>query len=131
MWFVATPVIDCLSLIGRRLMKRQSPFRADRQHMHHLMLDAGFTPTQVSLTLIAVNLILGLSASIALLFKVPQLILTMTFVILCLGYFVMTAKHERALAAFGRLHGLLFRSRSRRSDLKRSMVSEPSTPEDD
>ncbi|MEO7478338.1 MAG: MraY family glycosyltransferase [Lysobacteraceae bacterium] len=106
-WLIATPVIDCVVLIARRLLAGQSPFRADREHMHHLMLDAGFTPMQVSLTLIAMNLIIGLAASVALLKKVPQPLLVLAFVGLCLGYFWLVARRERAVAAFVRLNRIL------------------------
>lgn len=44
MWCVALPVMDTLSVMYRRLRKGGSPFRADRTHLHHLLLDAGMSP---------------------------------------------------------------------------------------
>ncbi len=108
-WLVATPLIDCVSLIARRLSRGQSPFHADREHMHHLMLDAGFTPTQLTLTLTAINLLLGLGAAIALKLKLPQPLMVLAFVALCLWYFWLTAKRERAVALFARLARVLER----------------------
>lgn len=108
-WLVATPLIDCVALLARRLLRGQSPFRADREHMHHLMLDAGFTPTQLTMTMIATNLSLGLLASIALRAKVPEPILVLAFIVLCLGYFWLTARRERAVAAFASLNQFLTR----------------------
>ena len=102
-WLVATPLIDCVCLIARRLSRGQSPFRADREHIHHLMLDGGFTPTQLTLTLTAINLLLGLCAAIALKLKVPQPLLVLSFVAVCLWYFWLTAKRERAVGFFARL----------------------------
>jgi UDP-GlcNAc:undecaprenyl-phosphate GlcNAc-1-phosphate transferase len=106
-WLVATPMIDCVSLIAHRLAHGQSPFRAGRDHMHHLMLDAGFTPTQVTISLVGTNLLLGLVAAIALLEKVPQLVLVLVFVGICLGYFWLTLRRERAVAAFAFVHRFL------------------------
>jgi len=106
-WLVATPLIDCVSLIGRRLLNGQSPFRADRNHMHHLMLDAGFSPSQVTVTLVATNLMFGLLASIALKAHLPDPALVAIFICLCFGYFYLTARRERALTFFARVHGLL------------------------
>ncbi len=108
-WLVATPVIDCLSLILRRVMRGQSPFRADRDHMHHLMLDAGFTPTQLTLTLVGINLSLGLFAALARVAQVPQTLLVLAFVGLLLGYFWLTWKRERGVAAFAALNRSLTR----------------------
>lgn len=108
-WLIATPLIDCVSLIARRLTRGQSPFRADREHMHHLMLDAGFTPTQLTLTLTAINLLLGLAAAVALRLKAPQPSLVLAFVALCLWYFWLTTRRERAVECFAALERLLSR----------------------
>jgi UDP-GlcNAc:undecaprenyl-phosphate GlcNAc-1-phosphate transferase len=109
-WLVATPLIDCVVLIVRRLHRGQSPFRADRAHMHHLMLDAGFSPTQVAMTLTAINLLLGLGAAVALRLKVPQPLLVLSFVAICLWYFWLTARRGRAVDVFVRLNRILTRS---------------------
>lgn len=39
--FFAVPVFDTLAVMVRRLFAGQSPFRADRGHLHHRLLDAG------------------------------------------------------------------------------------------
>jgi UDP-GlcNAc:undecaprenyl-phosphate GlcNAc-1-phosphate transferase len=48
---VAVPVIDTLSLIARRLHAGRSPFSADREHIHHLLQDAGLSPGQTTAVL--------------------------------------------------------------------------------
>jgi UDP-GlcNAc:undecaprenyl-phosphate GlcNAc-1-phosphate transferase len=48
------PIVDALWAVSRRLWKRTSPFRADRGHFHHLLIDAGLTQRQAVLTLYAV-----------------------------------------------------------------------------
>jgi UDP-GlcNAc:undecaprenyl-phosphate GlcNAc-1-phosphate transferase len=109
-WLLATPLIDCVVLIARRLHHGQLPFRADRRHMHHLMLDAGFTPGQLTAMLTVINLTLGLAAAIALKMKVPQTSLVLAFVAICLWYFWLTGRRKRAVAVFARLHRFLTRS---------------------
>lgn len=52
LWCVALPVMDTLMVMYRRMLRRQSPLRADRRHLHHRLLDAGFTP-RATLALIA------------------------------------------------------------------------------
>ena len=44
LWVVAFPVIDTVSVIISRLHRRQSPFRADRHHLHHVLVDSGKSP---------------------------------------------------------------------------------------
>lgn len=41
------PILDFIWVIGRRLLKRQSPFKGDLWHFHHRFLKAGFKPWQV------------------------------------------------------------------------------------
>jgi UDP-GlcNAc:undecaprenyl-phosphate GlcNAc-1-phosphate transferase len=32
-------VVDCLRLMGRRIMRGRSPFSSDREHLHHILYD--------------------------------------------------------------------------------------------
>ncbi|MBH0057953.1 UDP-N-acetylglucosamine--undecaprenyl-phosphate N-acetylglucosaminephosphotransferase [Pseudoalteromonas sp. SWXJZ94C] len=43
LWIVAVPLIDMATIIIRRIKKGQSPFHADREHLHHIFLRAGFS----------------------------------------------------------------------------------------
>ena len=40
-WLVAIPISDTIVCMSRRLLKGQSPFRADRTHLHHILIDLG------------------------------------------------------------------------------------------
>jgi UDP-GlcNAc:undecaprenyl-phosphate GlcNAc-1-phosphate transferase len=59
LWVCALPLFDTASLTFRRLMAGRSPFAADRHHLHHLMLQSGFTVNQVVPTLALISAILG------------------------------------------------------------------------
>jgi UDP-GlcNAc:undecaprenyl-phosphate/decaprenyl-phosphate GlcNAc-1-phosphate transferase len=50
------PLSDTFRVFIIRLLKKQSPFKADRNHMHHLLLDLGLTHRGVALTLYFVNI---------------------------------------------------------------------------
>lgn len=58
LWIIAIPLMDMVAIMYRRLRKGMSPFSPDRQHIHHLIMRAGFTPRQafVLITLVAVLL---------------------------------------------------------------------------
>ena len=43
LWFLMLPIYDAVSMMVRRLLKRRSPFAADREHLHHIFLLAGFS----------------------------------------------------------------------------------------
>lgn len=57
---VAIPITDMAVAFGRRLLKKQNPFAADRLHFHHRLLDAGWTQREVVLLVYAVTLALAL-----------------------------------------------------------------------
>lgn len=49
------PLFDMLRVFFVRIISGKSPFHPDRQHIHHLMLDAGLNHLQATGVLIAVN----------------------------------------------------------------------------
>ncbi len=40
-WLLAVPLADTLVCTGRRLLNGTSPFKADRKHLHHILIDLG------------------------------------------------------------------------------------------
>lgn len=46
LWVFALPLIDTVSMMLRRVLRRRSPFLADREHFHHILLAAGLGPKQ-------------------------------------------------------------------------------------
>jgi UDP-GlcNAc:undecaprenyl-phosphate GlcNAc-1-phosphate transferase len=107
-WLLVPPVVDAVALVIRRALQGRSPFAADRNHMHHLMLDAGFRPSLVALSLGAVTLLCGGTAAVALREDwVDHTALVLMYVAITIAWFLLTWRRERAVAAFARLHRLL------------------------
>jgi len=52
------PIFDTLRVIVIRLSQGKSPFMADRNHLHHRLLDTGMTHTQATLVLSAFNILM-------------------------------------------------------------------------
>lgn len=60
---VAVPLFDTFRVMVTRIKNGRSPFLADKNHVHHLLLELGLTHRQVTLVLVLVNLsfiVLGL-----------------------------------------------------------------------
>jgi len=49
------PLYDTLRVMGSRMVNRKSPFQADRSHIHHRLLDLGFTHKKTTLILLILN----------------------------------------------------------------------------
>lgn len=56
------PIFDTCSAIVRRVSHGQSPMAPDRSHVHHKLIDMGFTQKQAVAVLYVISAILGLSA---------------------------------------------------------------------
>lgn len=53
LWCVALPVLDTLAVMYRRLCQRQSPFKPDRGHIHHILMSAGLGSRSTLIALVA------------------------------------------------------------------------------
>jgi hypothetical protein len=86
---LSIPLLDVALAIVRRFLRRQPIFTADRGHIHHRLLDRGFTPRRVVLVLYG---LCGLAAAFSLLqgvvhsFSGALLLLFGVFVLLGIQY---------------------------------------------
>lgn len=56
------PILDVAWVIVRRLWYKNSPFKADRQHLHFRLLDIGFSQRQAVLILYGISAVFGFTA---------------------------------------------------------------------
>lgn len=59
---LSVPMIDAVYTIIRRIMKRQSPFRADWGHFHHRLLEIGWGKRRIAVFYWLISFILGISS---------------------------------------------------------------------
>ena len=52
------PLTDTLRAFTLRILKRKSPFSADRIHLHHRLLDKGYTHLYASLIILILSLLI-------------------------------------------------------------------------
>ncbi|MPS27832.1 MraY family glycosyltransferase [Pigmentiphaga sp.] len=97
LWLIPVPLIDCLVLMLHRVRRGFSPFKADHNHIHHLMRDAGASPMQTVVLLALFSVFTGLIAAQALRHDFSAVTLLATFVVCCGLWWWVTAKRERAL----------------------------------
>lgn len=57
---LAIPLFDMMRVIGVRLLKGQSPFKADRNHIHHILSDLGLAHYKIALLLGLLNYTLAI-----------------------------------------------------------------------
>jgi len=59
---IILPMFDTLRVFIIRIYRGGSPFKADHRHIHHILLDLGFTHLQTTMILIVVNIVFILFA---------------------------------------------------------------------
>lgn len=52
---MAIPVFDTVRVMGMRILRRQSPFNADKTHLHHLFIDMKFSHVATTVTILTLN----------------------------------------------------------------------------
>ena len=79
LWLLAIPLIDTVSMMLRRSINGRSPFAADREHYHHILVHAGFTVSQALLVIIGLASALAGIGLIGLYLDVPERVLFYAF----------------------------------------------------
>ncbi|MFK4822487.1 MraY family glycosyltransferase [Ochrobactrum quorumnocens] len=97
LWVVVVPVIDTLSLIVRRLVSRRSPFSPDRQHLHHLFIDAGLSSGQTAVAVMALNFLAGATAYIAIRLEMPAWPMLIALIIPVIAHTLFVVRTNRGL----------------------------------
>ena len=85
---LAIPLFDTIRVMITRLKQRRSPFSADKNHMHHLLLKMGLSHVQVTLVLLALS-IGSLSIALALRHLYNGHLIIILFLYCCLFTFIV------------------------------------------
>jgi UDP-GlcNAc:undecaprenyl-phosphate GlcNAc-1-phosphate transferase len=60
LWIMAIPCFDLVSVMLRRLYNRKSPFKADHEHLHHLLRRSGLSTLSTVIIILLLSLLFGL-----------------------------------------------------------------------
>jgi UDP-GlcNAc:undecaprenyl-phosphate/decaprenyl-phosphate GlcNAc-1-phosphate transferase len=81
------PLFDTLRVFVLRILEKRSPFSADRNHIHHILIDLGFSHTRATLIIVLVSgLFVSLGYSLQNLGNLTILIIVL-FAAVLLSYF--------------------------------------------
>ena len=113
LWIFAVPLLDTMGVMIRRVWLKKHPFAADRGHIHHLLLDAGFRVRQAVLLIAGLQLTLGGLGLAAFYLGVPELVSLSAFLLVFVAYVYVLSRPWRAVPRFRQLHrksGLVVRA---------------------
>jgi len=87
LWLFGIPLIDTLVVMARRMKRKQSPFAADRTHIHHVLEHAGLSVGRTVLVLCLVQLVLVGTGVCFYLIHAPAAVVFWSFVLLMAAYY--------------------------------------------
>ncbi|EAQ0684618.1 TPA: UDP-N-acetylglucosamine--undecaprenyl-phosphate N-acetylglucosaminephosphotransferase [Salmonella enterica subsp. enterica serovar Typhi] len=94
LWIIAIPLMDMVAIMYRRLRKGMSPFSPDRQHIHHLVMRAGFTSRQAFVLItLAAAILAGVGVTAEYSHFVPEWVMLVLFLLafFLYGYYIKRA----------------------------------------
>jgi UDP-GlcNAc:undecaprenyl-phosphate GlcNAc-1-phosphate transferase len=86
LWICAIPLMDMLAIVVRRYKNGKSPFKPDRDHLHHILQRAGLSSAQ---TLVAISSVAAFMSVLGLAgeyFNVAEAIMLVAFLIMFFIY---------------------------------------------
>lgn len=111
-WVIGLPVFDECAQFYRRVREGKHPFTADRGHLHHHFLDAGFTPGQTTGVILSVVAFMGGVGYFGILAGVPQYVLAYLWIALLFGHMAMAYRPHRYVRLLVRVSTFFHRGKS-------------------
>lgn len=90
LWLIAVPLMDMAAIMVRRVKKGQSPFKPDRDHLHHIFMRAGLTPKQTLLLISSISILLTVIGLVLESINTPEWLILLIFgCLFCLYVYVL------------------------------------------
>lgn len=98
LWIIALPLMDMVAIMIRRMRRGDSPFKPDREHLHHIFQRLGYSSRQTLVIICAMAVVMSCIGIVAELLLIPEPIMLLLFVALLVGY-VYTLQHIWVISA--------------------------------
>lgn len=120
LWVIAVPLMDMATIMIRRIRKGQSPFKPDREHLHHICQRIGLSS---GMSLVVICSLASVLAGIGIwsdVNKISESVMFFSFLAVFVGYFLSISYIWR-ITTF--IHKLVGRSKATELDLEMSHQS--------
>jgi UDP-GlcNAc:undecaprenyl-phosphate GlcNAc-1-phosphate transferase len=91
LWICAIPLMDMLAIVVRRYKNGKSPFKPDRDHLHHILQRAGLTSRQALISISTAAVAMSIIGLVGEYCKVPDVVMLTGF-IFTFAFYVMVIK---------------------------------------
>lgn len=102
LWLVAVPLMDTFAVMGRRIRKGHSPFKADHHHLHHLLMRTTGSPRKTLVIMLSFGVVMALWALVITAMGIPDYVLFYMAILVFGCYLMVQAKIPQIHRALGR-----------------------------
>lgn len=89
LWLIAVPLMDMVAIMIRRIKQGKSPFKPDREHLHHICQRLGCSPTQTLILICSIASIFAAIGIIGEVFVIPEFLMFYSFIALFAVYLLI------------------------------------------
>jgi UDP-GlcNAc:undecaprenyl-phosphate GlcNAc-1-phosphate transferase len=82
LWICAIPLMDMLAIVVRRYKNGKSPFKPDRDHLHHILQRAGLSSSQTLLAISSVAALMSVIGLVGEYFNVAESLMLISFLVM-------------------------------------------------
>lgn len=107
LWLVAIPLLDFFTAMGRRMLCKRSPFKADRSHLHHMLTRVLGHPRVALVVILAIASLFAAFALVVWHQGMPEPVLFYVALLVFAGYVLMQTRVPR-------VYSVLYRRRLQR-----------------
>ncbi len=104
-WLVAIPISDTIVCMSRRLLKGENPFRADRTHLHHILIDLGMPVGSAVALILLIAFALAAAGAAGWALRVPEQVMFYTAMAVFAVYILLVQYGLRRVEAGPRAIG--------------------------
>jgi len=86
LWITAIPLMDMLAIVMRRVRKGNSPFKPDRDHLHHICIKFGLSPNNTLALITSISTILSAIGILGFVWQVSEFTMLALFILVFILY---------------------------------------------
>ena len=86
LWLIAVPLMDMAAIMMRRIQKGYSPFKPDREHLHHIFQRLGFNSMQTLVVITMISSVFAVVGVFSEVLDVPEYIMFYLFLVCFMFY---------------------------------------------
>lgn len=102
LWLIAVPLMDMAAIMIRRVKQGKSPFKPDREHLHHICQRLGCSPTQTLLLICSIASVFAGVGIIGEIFVIPEFLMFYFFIVIFAVYLVVLINYCKIINFFRR-----------------------------